>query len=146
MRVSEALIDGGALWNSFIFAAPAPALLDLFRLRALRALALQCLAKHSREASALRAAYSVLPKLDFSKDILSGSESSLRVVTGRACGWTDLGTPDRLGMFLRRTDAGSAAPGGSLADIACRQPTLAEAYFNYASSAQSPRAAAQTAA
>ena len=45
--------------------------------------------------------YRDLPNLDFSRQILPGAESSLRVLQARRCGWSDLGTPKRLAETLR---------------------------------------------
>jgi hypothetical protein len=46
--------------------------------------------------------YERLPELDFSRHILQGQESQLRVVAVPQCGWTDLGTPKRVGEVLRK--------------------------------------------
>jgi hypothetical protein len=53
---------------------------------------------------ATSALYRVLPSLDFSKDVLTGQEASLQLVSVPACGWSDLGTPIRLERTLRRLD------------------------------------------
>ena len=55
----------------------------------------------SRDSPALSGLYDVLPTLDFSRQILQGREAQLRVLPVPACGWTDLGTPDRVGKSLR---------------------------------------------
>ena len=45
--------------------------------------------------------------LDFSRDVLEGQESRLRVLTVPACGWSDLGTPRRVADTLSRIAAKS---------------------------------------
>jgi hypothetical protein len=53
--------------------------------------------------------YENLRSLDFSRDVLQGRESMLKVLTVPQCGWTDLGTPQRVGQIL-----------GQLRDIAAQ--------------------------
>jgi mannose-1-phosphate guanylyltransferase len=107
---AAALIAQGALWNVFIVAARAQALLDLYARRHshivtdLRIAA----ALDARDASrpdAVRRAYRSLPSVDFSRDVLEGAESSLRVLAAPACGWSDLGTPERVAHTLRHAPA-----------------------------------------
>jgi hypothetical protein len=43
-----------------------------------------------------------MPDLDFSRDLLEGRESSLCVMRVPPCGWSDLGTPHRVGETVRR--------------------------------------------
>jgi hypothetical protein len=54
--------------------------------------------------NALDELYQRLPIVDFSRAIVQGSESRLRVITAPACGWTDLGTPERVAQTLQRLD------------------------------------------
>ena len=98
----------GALWNSFIFAASAAGLIALYpqkfsaHLEAMRtAVALDRQAGNIWATSAL---YRTLPSVDFSRDVLTGQEPSLQLVSVPACGWSDLGTPGRLERTLRRLD------------------------------------------
>jgi mannose-1-phosphate guanylyltransferase len=98
----------GALWNSFIFAASGRGLVSLYpekfraNLETMRsAVELDRRAGNTWATSAL---YRVLPSLDFSKDVLTGQEASLQLVSVPACGWSDLGTPIRLERTLRRLD------------------------------------------
>jgi hypothetical protein len=46
--------------------------------------------------------YDRLPEVDFSRHLLEGRESHLRVVRVPACGWSDLGAPKRVGETIRR--------------------------------------------
>ena len=101
---ARVLISRGALWNSFIIAAHAPTLLALFTARDPALVArMQAAVKSSRggDNSALSGLYDVLPTLDFSSQVLHGREALLRVLRVPACGWTDLGTPERVGKSLR---------------------------------------------
>ncbi len=43
-----------------------------------------------------------MPDLDFSRDLLEGHEAALSVLPVPACGWSDLGTPHRVGETLRK--------------------------------------------
>jgi hypothetical protein len=52
--------------------------------------------------------YTRLPDLDFSRDLLEGREASLCVLPVPACGWSDLGTPYRVGETVRRLPGESA--------------------------------------
>jgi mannose-1-phosphate guanylyltransferase len=93
-----AMMERGALWNSFIMAASVRALLNLFESRFETARnAMQTL-----EGAPLDEAYLHLRPVDFSRDVLSGNETSLRVVPVPQCGWSDLGTTSRVESTLRR--------------------------------------------
>ncbi len=105
-RLAQALVQAGALWNAFIVAASGGALLQMFAQRFPRIVAgMQAIvAKNPFTADLSCAAmdfYRDLPNLDFSRQILPGAESSLRVLQARRCGWSDLGTPKRLAETLR---------------------------------------------
>jgi mannose-1-phosphate guanylyltransferase len=94
---AEALLDGGGVWNSFLLVAHARALVTLYEKR------LPALLAALREAVAgrdLAAVYASLPVIDFSKDVLEGSEDDLRLLPVPSCGWSDLGTPERLVQCL----------------------------------------------
>jgi hypothetical protein len=45
--------------------------------------------------------YQRLAPVDFSRDVLEGQEPMLRVLTVPNCGWTDLGTPQRVAQALQ---------------------------------------------
>ena len=109
---ARGVVKGGALWNAFIVAASARALLDLFRQR------IACIESdlHGAVRQDLRAGsgscaaaelYDRLPIVDFSRDILQGQEALLRVLRVPRCGWSDLGTALRVARALRQTAAGS---------------------------------------
>jgi len=92
------LLDQGALWNVFIMAASAGALLSLFD----DTFAPTIAAMRGLEDHYLEAVYQPLSSLDFSSDVLQGKESRLKVLAVPHCGWTDLGTPKRIGLALER--------------------------------------------
>jgi mannose-1-phosphate guanylyltransferase len=101
------LIARGALWSSFIFAAHGTAVVAGIRAHhpeivAGMSAALASAASDGQRARALESFYEHLPVVDFSRLIAQGAETSLWVLTAPACGWTDLGTPQRVGAALQR--------------------------------------------
>jgi mannose-1-phosphate guanylyltransferase len=122
LTVAAQIVRGGGLWNTFIIAASARALLNLFLPRfASIVMEMQVIvgnALQHKTASgwpAIVDMYMRLPDLDFSRHLLEGRESSLRVLPVPACGWSDLGTPHRVGETLRRLPGErAAAPSGEL--------------------------------
>jgi mannose-1-phosphate guanylyltransferase len=93
---ARVLLDQGALWNMFIIAASARTLLSLFDSRYAATIA----AMRGLEGAKLQVLYRYLSSVDFSRDVLQGKESMLKVITVPHCGWTDLGTPERVGLIL----------------------------------------------
>jgi mannose-1-phosphate guanylyltransferase len=135
VETARELIRAGALWNVFIVVARAEALLGLFVRKypaivaALREAVLRDLAEPAG-ASATRELYRRLPTVDFSRDLVQGSEAALRVLRVPRCGWSDLGTPARVAQALRRSpEPASAAeeplfaPGGGL-DLSAQHARL----------------------
>jgi mannose-1-phosphate guanylyltransferase len=118
-ELARHLMARGALWSSFWLAARAPALLDAFRaalpdlVRALPA-ELPGSAPSDDRAEQLRACYAQLAPADFSRDVLEQVPERLRLVPVPPCGWSDLGTPDRIatavGGRLARLDTESPMP------------------------------------
>jgi len=92
--LARILIDAGALWNTFIVAALAQALLRVFAQRFPQTVAEmrsviepdQCTGAPPDTAIDL---YRRLPGIDFSRQILQNSESTLRVFRVDDCGWSD---------------------------------------------------------
>ena len=128
MKQACALLERGALWNVFIIAATARALLALYKKRladtvtAMRA-AVEGNGDTRPDPAAMAALYQRLPSIDFSRDIIEGQEAALRVVPVPHCGWTDLGTPQRVAETLRRLPQ----------ELHLRSPTPANAsYLNLA--------------
>ena len=102
--VARQLASDGALVNSMILAADGRALLGLFEAASAATVSLlrDHLAQGGGRANALDALYETLPTCDFSRDILEREASRLAVVPARPCGWTDIGTPDRLNRVFER--------------------------------------------
>lgn len=108
--VAREIIDAGGLWNTFIMVASARTLLDLFMPRyASLVMEMQVgLAKGQTAGSptgswpALLSLYDRLPELDFSRDLLEGRAADLCVMRVPPCGWSDLGTPRRVGEIVQR--------------------------------------------
>jgi hypothetical protein len=46
--------------------------------------------------------YEHLPEIDFSRQIVERSANRLKLIAVGACGWSDLGTPDRVAATIRR--------------------------------------------
>lgn len=113
---ARALIARGGVWNSFIFAANAQALVRAFEARCpdlvgdMRHIVTSM--NSSMRHACLVQLYEQLPVLDFSRDILQRSPELLRVMTVPSCGWTDLGTPRRVVETVSRfrSESGAAAP------------------------------------
>jgi mannose-1-phosphate guanylyltransferase len=95
---ARVLLDQGALWNVFIMAASVRTLLGLFD----SSYATTIAAMRGFEGATLETVYQRLGTLDFSKDVLESNQSMLKVLTVPPCGWTDLGTPERVGMILEQ--------------------------------------------
>jgi mannose-1-phosphate guanylyltransferase len=88
----------GGVWNSFLLAARGAELLSMIHRRApdlVEALEV------GRRDDAVAQAYATSRTVDFSRDILEGQQSCLRVLTVPPCGWTDLGTPARVWECVR---------------------------------------------
>jgi mannose-1-phosphate guanylyltransferase len=104
---ARVLIDAGALWNAFIVAAHAQALLEMFEQRFPRIVAeMRSIIEQNpctgNAPNAVIELYRGLPDIDFSRQILQGAASVLRVLRVKDCGWSDLGTPQRVAKVLRR--------------------------------------------
>jgi mannose-1-phosphate guanylyltransferase len=103
---ARALLDAGALWNVFIMAASVRTLLSLFDSQFAATIA----AMRDCGGGRLDSLYQNLRTVDFSRDVLQGRESLLRVITVPHCGWTDLGTPERVGRILKSLQDSAAPP------------------------------------
>lgn len=103
---ADALVRRFALWNSFILVARANALISLIGRRFPTAVsafkrAWRIGARQSA-GHVLHRLYEHLPTIDFSRSVVEPADAALRVVRVPHCGWTDLGTPQRVGSCLRR--------------------------------------------
>jgi mannose-1-phosphate guanylyltransferase len=99
-EIANELFASGALWNTSVFAGRATTLIHAGR---------QCLPSlHDRVAQlgtflgteherwALRQAYELAPRANFSRDVLEHDPGTLAVMRLSAVAWRDLGTPRRL--------------------------------------------------
>jgi mannose-1-phosphate guanylyltransferase len=107
------LIDQGALWNAFIIAGSVWALLRLFDgsfSTTIASISHMAEGRMGFEAARFDRLYERLPSIDFSHGVLQGHEAPLQVLPVPRCGWTDLGTPQRVGVILHRLRENSDAP------------------------------------
>jgi mannose-1-phosphate guanylyltransferase len=105
--IARGLIAKGGMWNSFIFSADGNALLSMFRnsypsLVDDMATALARSVGADQPAQPIREFYAALPDIDFSRHIVEREAHRLSVRPVPRCGWSDLGTPQRVGATLRR--------------------------------------------
>jgi mannose-1-phosphate guanylyltransferase len=113
--VAARLVRERALWNSFIIVARARALVTLIERRfPVEVLLFRSLwrqtrltARFSRELAQL---YEKLPEIDFSRHVVEGADAPLGVVAVSRCGWSDLGTPQRVGDALARIGRARTRP------------------------------------
>jgi mannose-1-phosphate guanylyltransferase len=93
----------GALWNSFIIACRADSLLELYRAQCpalVRAL-------ERRRPADLHSIFQRLEPVDFSRQVVGTQVERLAVMQAPRCGWSDLGTPERLAStFVRHPSLG----------------------------------------
>jgi len=133
---AERLAATGGLWNSFVFASRVETLLSLYLRRQPelldRMVSTVLPARTPLDRSrAIARLYRRLEAQDFSRDLLAGSEDALLALTVPACGWTDLGTPDRLARVRRERAAVTparrrvAASGNAVAPTAALAPSPA---------------------
>lgn len=103
------LMERGALWNTFLLVGAGRCFLDLYRIA--QSELLRDFLSARAEAAELIRLYRRLPVSDFSRDVLTRIPGRLRVLRVPPCGWTDLGTPERLQRWTgaRATARGAAA-------------------------------------
>jgi mannose-1-phosphate guanylyltransferase len=116
------LMRAGAAWNSFVLAGTAQAFLDLYRRRIPVLLAAFLRTRAAEDHAAAARLYATLPDHDFCRSLLQGSEDHLALHVARACGWTDLGTPDRVAACAAwlTSQRGTKLQPGSLGAAALR--------------------------
>jgi mannose-1-phosphate guanylyltransferase len=104
LRLAVELQNRGGVWNSFIMAGRAQAFLDLYATRFSEVVLAMIDAMKAEAAGwascGLRDLYDDLPEIDFSRHVISGFESRLRLLAVPVCGWSDLGTPERVARTL----------------------------------------------
>lgn len=99
--VASKLIQEGGLWNSGIFAASAQRLLELLKGRfpdntESVSHAVAKVGDPANPSWALNHAYDRISDVDFSHHLLQLHVADLQVVSVPQCGWSDLGTPQRV--------------------------------------------------
>lgn len=110
-RAARELYRSGASISSFMVVARGRAMLAMFQTATPALLAaFACVpgngAGNGLDAEALERAYESIPRVDFSRDVLQRSVSQLRLLAVPPCGWTDLGTPERLERWIRSQGEG----------------------------------------
>jgi hypothetical protein len=92
------------------------------------------------EGAELDELYQSLPDLDFSRDILEGNEAKLRVLTVPRCGWSDLGTLDRIALMVRHFEQERTVSGQSpdLPNMTPPRGSLVGEYMRRQSGLQEP--------
>jgi len=114
------LLARGGLLNSFILIAGSRFLLKLFETSVPRLWrSFQPLLENKQNGSwtgqDLSRFYRSIPTFDFSKDLLERAADTLWVHSVPACGWLDLGTPDRLtGHLLAQNQKPWAGPSSQM--------------------------------
>lgn len=130
-EVASALLGRGGVWNSFIMAGRAQAFLDLFAARFPEIVMAMVEAMRTDAegwaSGGLRDLYDDLPDIDFSKHVITGHERRLRLMPVPACGWSDLGTPERVARCLDRLPATTRRR-----PRASRPPVFVPAFLNLA--------------
>jgi mannose-1-phosphate guanylyltransferase len=117
------LIGRGALLNTFILVARCSALLEMIERAQPEAVrAMRVAMDHSDRPAALAELYAHLPVLDFSHQVLEAAPApALHVAPVRQCGWSDLGTPERIGqaisMLAHSRQSPARRPAGNLAEV-----------------------------
>jgi mannose-1-phosphate guanylyltransferase len=134
------LLKRRALWNSFILVARAATFVESIALRypaevaAFRG-AWQRIARGERAANELERLYETLPEIDFSRHVVEGTSAPLHVIPVPACGWSDLGTPQRVAECLGRVAVRARRPRAP-----SRNFNLADAYVRLMSAASAQTA------
>jgi mannose-1-phosphate guanylyltransferase len=99
------MFQAGCLWNMFVFAAKASALVDAGRvcvpLLDDRFVRLGIFFDTQSEPWALRQAYALAPRASFSRSVLEAGSVPLAVAEVWGLTWCDLGTPRRVARTLR---------------------------------------------
>jgi mannose-1-phosphate guanylyltransferase len=98
-REARALLASGALWSPFVLVGKARTFYGLFE-ETTPALVRAVDKRVANGESRVCYRNGDLPELDFSRDVLERCVDRLRVVPVPACGWSDVGTPERLRACL----------------------------------------------
>jgi mannose-1-phosphate guanylyltransferase len=96
---ARALLGRGCLWNTFVTVGRAATFLEVLCAQVPAAVAS---IRRALAYSALEPAYSALPAVDFSRDVLVNQPRRLLVLRDQTSGWADLGSPARVFDTLAR--------------------------------------------
>jgi mannose-1-phosphate guanylyltransferase len=112
------LLDAGAVWNTMVLVGRARAVRDLYAellpdLTKILEVAMH-LPSDERDVF-LTSIYASLPMLDFSRDVLTPARNLVTYIWPASMGWSDLGTPERLHDWQKRTTALRNGTGGMTA-------------------------------
>ena len=108
LSYAQELLRLGAVWNLFILVGGLEALLELFEESYSPQIAAMNAALDREGAGdphALEALYETLEPVDFSRDVLELQGPRLHTLAVPRCGWTDLGTPQRVEATVRNLSA-----------------------------------------
>jgi mannose-1-phosphate guanylyltransferase len=104
MEHAQELIALGALWNLFILAGSVRALLEVFsegHADVVRGMREALKREIAGQRDAVEVFYKRIAPIDFAGDILEVQAHLLNVIRVPQCGWTDLGTPQRVEATIR---------------------------------------------
>lgn len=112
-RTAKALREAGALISTFVVVGRVIDLIGLFEV-AMPGL-VELTQRHVKSPLAwlprqIKAFFSAIPTVDFSADVLSVVPQRLLVLRAAECGWSDLGTPERLDGHLQVRPTTHAPP------------------------------------
>jgi mannose-1-phosphate guanylyltransferase len=100
------LLEAGAVWNTMVLVAQVKDLVALLtaHLPEIATIVLRAAKIPAAERGAFfRGLYSALPSADFSRNVLAPARGLLAYTWPASMGWSDLGTPERLGAWLHAT-------------------------------------------
>lgn len=107
VRVAQALLEDGCLWNTFVMVGRASTFLGILEAAVPQLLGIFGADKHHSGRGPCWAhggsAYAELTPGDFSQQVLSVSTERLAVLRLNDVGWSDLGTPERVMLAMTRS-------------------------------------------
>jgi mannose-1-phosphate guanylyltransferase len=107
-EVAAGLQAAGAVWNTMVLVARASAIRDLVAARkpgVVRVFDAVASAPAATRDAMLATVYPRLPRVDFSRDILTPPRNLSTYIWPESIGWSDLGTPERLHAWQKRDQA-----------------------------------------
>jgi len=113
------LIGAGSLWSSGIFAGRVSRFVDLYsRVAPGLTLDLKEILEHwpdsFPDSARLASLYAGHPPLDFARDVLQKHPDRLQFLSVPPCGWSDVGTPERLAKILQASGSIGNASAASM--------------------------------